>query len=515
MKERTPQKQAAPVTTEDSGFGWEGLDFGSNAAQQEAVEGETESSSPSLLDWLLGGFSPDEAVQAAGEKAGELASGVGEVVTAGVGGAAALANGGLDSAERLVTGLKDAGTEVVAQGTSAIQAVGGAAQEGAAKLVGAVEEAVYGPLDLVVDKGPAAKKDIARAWGNAFEIVLEAWGNTFHNDAVRLESDTIILRWNPTWGPTPTQKSLGGSERPVDAKAGVGAMHRLGGWNTVPDADRVTLDALIGGETSSRSEATRSKLRGDFTAVKAMSAADQATRLTGLITSADKPFTAEESTEKLVAAPYTLAGPTAKAGHAFRGATVDAEVWVVNFTDTAGGSVEIIAPKDPFAAGVLQHTVKEAADSVAIMPPASRKVTKSISLNPVTNPDDPYWAGQYNMPGFHSYMTAGAAGEITVYPGSVKQTDNVMKTSVLHETGHTWSYRQWGKSSADAKWQPWKDAMASDRTSVSKYADASVDEDVAETVSVYGSTYGSPAYDEYAAMVPARFAILDKEMGHK
>jgi hypothetical protein len=48
--------------------------------------------------------------------------------------------------------------------------------------------------------------------------------------------------------------------------------------------------------------------------------------------------------------------------------------------------------------------------------------------------------------------------------------------------------------------------------SVSGYAMADIAEDVAETVKVYGSTKGTPKFDEYKRMVPARFAMLEKEM---
>ena len=53
--------------------------------------------------------------------------------------------------------------------------------------------------------------------------------------------------------------------------------------------------------------------------------------------------------------------------------------------------------------------------------------------------------------------------------------------------------------------------MTSDKVSVSGYASASISEDVAETVTVYVSTRGTPQCAEYRRIVPHRFAMLDQE----
>jgi hypothetical protein len=83
---------------------------------------------------------------------------------------------------------------------------------------------------------------------------------------------------------------------------------------------------------------------------------------------------------------------------------------------------------------------------------------------------------------------------------------------MIHETGHTWSMSTWGSDQKKGKWLDWKKAMTADKVSVSAYAMASIGEDVAETIQAYGSTKGSPKFDEYKSLVPHRFAILDKEL---
>jgi hypothetical protein len=208
---------------------------------------------------------------------------------------------------------------------------------------------------------------------------------------------------------------------------------------------------------------------------------------------------------------FTLEGPTEEKGFAFIGKTADAEKWIIKFAD--GVQVPIFAPKAP-TAGYHNHTVQEMANSAALLPKGPRSKMTRIVLNPITNPEDPYWATQYGMPDFHSYMTAGEAGVVTVYPDKDTKalpTEDLRAGRLVHETGHTWSYKTWGTDTTKNKWIDWKAAMDSDQAAVSAYAKANIKEDVAETIAAYITTKGSPRYQEYRRIVPARFAILDAE----
>ncbi len=84
-----------------------------------------------------------------------------------------------------------------------------------------------------------------------------------------------------------------------------------------------------------------------------------------------------------------------------------------------------------------------------------------------------------------------------------------MTGTMVHESGHTWSYQTWGEDETKGGWVSWKAAMDKDQASVSGYADAAIAEDVAETVQVYNTTKGAPSHEEYRAIVPERFKILD------
>lgn len=348
---------------------------------------------------------------------------------------------------------------------------------------------------------------------------FEGWGLAFSADSVQLRTKEIggtpttvvALKWDAAWGAKPTTPEIPFSMEPIDARAAVAGVKTLDGWDDVAAEDQTILTNMLSGETNQLSAAARNRLRGMFSDLSSKSEADQAQALTGIIS-------AKESLPSVVAEPVTTAkvafemeGPTEKKDYAFSGKVADAEEWKVKFEDAV--TVPIVAPKAP-EPGFHNHTVAQAADAASYLPKANRAVMTRITLNAVVNPDDAYWAGEYNQPGFHSYMTAGAAGNITIYPNAVADAmpdDNYMRGTMVHETGHTWSYQTWGQDTTKGKWLEWKAAMDKDKVPVSGYATASIDEDVAETIQIYVTTQGSPRHAEYRNIVPNRFAMLDSE----
>ena len=123
--------------------------------------------------------------------------------------------------------------------------------------------------------------------------------------------------------------------------------------------------------------------------------------------------------------------------------------------------------------GYHNHTVEEVATAASFLPKASRAIIARIQLNPITNPQDPFWAAEYKAPDFHSYMTAGMGGVVTIYPDKVAtplQGPDSHTGALIAETGHTWAYRTWGLNTSAGKWLAWKAAMAKDNANVSGYA---------------------------------------------
>jgi hypothetical protein len=360
-----------------------------------------------------------------------------------------------------------------------------------------------------------AKTEYLNWFGEQVSAKVSSWGLTPGSPDVQVASDkgapVVSLKWNGEWGATPATREFGFDMKPLDAKAAVKGVTALKGWAKVADASRSKLEPVLGGETNGLSQSARNALRAQFGGLGGKTEDEQAATLEGIIGAKDATPALVNEVVQTDAPAVALTGPTDKAGYAFAGGAADAHIYKASYAD--GVTLEIVAPKAPDPT-LHHHTVAEAADAARYVPTKNRSVIKTILLNTQVNPDDAYWAVQYNTPGFHSYMTAGAAGIVTIYPNTGAQPDaNVMRGSMIHETGHTWSYTNWGQDKSKGKWLVWKAAMDKDRVSVSQYAMNDIAEDVAETVQVYGSTKGKPTYNEYKAMIPNRLEILEKEIG--
>lgn len=209
-------------------------------------------------------------------------------------------------------------------------------------------------------------------------------------------------------------------------------------------------------------------------------------------------------------AKYSVGKPILVKDHPFRSGKTDAQ----RFDVTIGGqTIPVYVPVK--ANGSLNiHSKTEIAKALAAMPEANRQLIKSVNVNPGQNPDDAYWAKQYNKPNFRSYMTAGANGEVDIYPSTNKQPQNIVDGSMIHETGHIWSRKNWG-ADGDKRWDDWQAAIKSDGTHVSKYAKSSQGEDFSETLRYYQQVVGTK--DEAAARknTPARFKIIDEIVAGK
>lgn len=368
---------------------------------------------------------------------------------------------------------------------------------------------------LVISREPNwAKSEFVGWFRDTLKAKVEGWGLASDARAVSLANDggtnVIALNWNSAWGSKPTTRELGMKMNPLDAKAAVTGVHALSGWGSVDGTAQGQLDALLGGETNLLSETARNNLSPKFKGLGAKPADVQSATLTGIIGAKEAvPYLADEAVASKPAVA-TIPAPTEDPAYGFRGGNAPALVYAVTFDD--GTKVTVVAPKAPDAA-MHYHTVEQAVDAASYLPSKSRATINTVVLNTQVNPDDAYWAVQYATPDFHSYMTAGGAGVVHIYPDKVAPPSaNVMRGSMIHETGHAWSYQTWGNDTTKGGWATWKAAMDSDKVSVSGYAMNDIAEDVAETVRVYGATKGTPKYDEYKAIIPKRIDILEKEL---
>ena len=298
--------------------------------------------------------------------------------------------------------------------------------------------------------------------------------------------------------------------RAVEARAAVESVQALPGYQHLNDNEKRALTAVLGGETNVLSAGVREKLRPEFVQLKAGTPEEQAAALRGALDT--KQTMSEAWIPEPLSAPVassTREPPTDHAGFQFNGMTADAEVHVVRFAD--GESIKVIVPKSPDPA-FHNHSIDEAIESTSYLSKAARAQLEEVQLHPSRNPDDAYWAVQYNTVEFRSYMTAGVDGKITIYARETPMAlgDALGRNSaVVHETGHTWSFREWGVDENQGPgWAKWKAAMAEDVVAGTKYATNSTSEDVAETIRIYTTAKGTPRFAEYEKILGKRFEIL-------
>lgn len=203
--------------------------------------------------------------------------------------------------------------------------------------------------------------------------------------------------------------------------------------------------------------------------------------------------------------PYTVTGPEEVENYDFHSGTEDALKYEVEVNGETI-PVYVAANQDP---NETYHTIEQVAMGLAALPQASFDRIDSVRIEPHQNPDDAYWAQQYNQPGFRSYMTAGADGDVSIYPTTGDTQQQVLDGSLIHETGHILSGQEFG----NAEWAAWETAMSEDGISPSVYARSSREEDFSETLELYMLVRGTPQEAEIRAIMPERFAILDELVG--
>jgi len=204
--------------------------------------------------------------------------------------------------------------------------------------------------------------------------------------------------------------------------------------------------------------------------------------------------------------PYSVGSPQEVTDHPFQSGPADALRYNV---DVGGQTIPVYVPKTPGAAQGQSHSVDEIAKGLAALPETSRALVNQVNMDPSQNPDDAFWAQEYNRPNFRSYMTAGSDGVVDIYSLPSKNSQDYLDGTMIHETGHIWSQQNWG-SETDARWNDWKGAMSRDSGMTSEYAKASLGEDFSETLQQYHQVKGTPQEAEFRRTMPNRFRIIDE-----
>lgn len=175
--------------------------------------------------------------------------------------------------------------------------------------------------------------------------------------------------------------------------------------------------------------------------------------------------------------------------------------------------IELIAPADMAQREGLP-SASQVAGAIAALPPALRELLKRVEFNPI-----PY---RFEIGSAHNPreadMSAGEGGKVTIYPHPGRENEDLYRTFV-HELGHQLSFKFYGDTGTGPGWDSWNAAVKSDNLAPSRYARVNASapgvEDFAESVSAWVLSDGRPEHEEWRALMPARFEILDRLLGGK
>jgi hypothetical protein len=204
---------------------------------------------------------------------------------------------------------------------------------------------------------------------------------------------------------------------------------------------------------------------------------------------------------------YSISAPVNELSYGFQSGAGPATRY-----DVAVGSktVPVRIGALPEGSPLIQATIQDIAKALATVPAESLEFVKGVDVDPGQNPDDAYWATTYNTPGFRSYMVSGPDGRISVFPQDESIPQEYVDSSLIHETGHVFSLGTWGTTHDSEGWKRWGAAADNDDSHVSNYARDSIDEDFAETVTLYAEVKGTPEEANARKLYSNRFDIIDE-----
>lgn len=225
-----------------------------------------------------------------------------------------------------------------------------------------------------------------------------------------------------------------------------------------------------------------------------------------------RPQVMSQELDRLMPRPgrYAISGPETVRSANIRGARMPADRYQV---EIRGHRIPVTVGKGELEPGMHQAEIGEVAQALARLPDEALREVREVQISPRRSPDDAFWAREYEDPDFRSGMTTGAAGVTTIYPHPYALDDASTAATLLHETTHAWTNREWGNGGNGRQWRQWAAAAAADGRVVSDYATESVKEDVSETAALYLATRGTPRFERERARYPNRFAILDDRFG--
>jgi hypothetical protein len=287
------------------------------------------------------------------------------------------------------------------------------------------------------------------------------------------------------------------------------ALDRTPGFPFVPAPQRALLLKRLDGGPSDTAASTRAALDQVLrdASFVASSPAAQGVRLQTFVTGEEGlPEVVPGRPDEVPRRSYSIPAPTSELGYGFASGAGPATRYDVVVGST---TVPVHIGALPQGSPLIQATIEDIAKALATVPAESLAFVKDVAVEPQQNPYDAYWATTYNTPGFRSYMVSGASGQISVFPQEWSIPQEEVDSSLIHETGHVFSLGTWGETHDSDGWKRWSAAADNDGSHVSNYARDSIDEDFAESVTLYAEVKGTPEEANARKLYSNRFDIID------
>lgn len=316
----------------------------------------------------------------------------------------------------------------------------------------------------------------------------------------------------------------GGEEAALSPRAALQLVKKSRAFHTLSNKQQRRLQTLVMGEANVLSAAARKILAQLETPLAQYPLKEQKSILGSLI---DDSVRKADLTNKPTTSPTDKAEVACKISKPkvepyFKFA--DAKIPAFRYTVTIEGhSLEIVLPHPAYRGrDLIFPEVEELAEVVAGLPKVSRDQIKRLQVNPFQNASDEYWTETVTAPAAEVELADGKlkqpttmwtdeSGIIGVFVKPLKMSKNFLRNTLLHETTHVWSMREWGYYLTDSEnWSDWQKAIKKDGIAVSEYAGTDPYEDIAETAVVYLNSLGSAEHDEFARIFPQRFELLKR-----
>jgi len=217
-------------------------------------------------------------------------------------------------------------------------------------------------------------------------------------------------------------------------------------------------------------------------------------------------YTGQKEISATIEGPYEGGKPLIPSGKTF---------WYVKFNYH---KIKVIVKPPKYPDELVYTGIKDILLAIATIPPNLAQSVNKVIIRKDVTPMDRFRINRAKQKGECTptscknriYQMAMPNGDIHVFPTMLPISNLDLTQALLHEFSHSWSFKNWGLFPISKKWNAWRQAMRADGEYLTKYAEISIYEDFAETLSLYLLWKESQLFhSNHRSKVLHRFELLD------